>query len=62
LSLQNSAGGLCGGDARTPIHHSARGVQYACGEYTALLAAYEHPAEMSRIGNPYANAQGREAL
>src|SRR5258706_7955597 len=35
------------------IHHSDRGVQYACGEYTALLAAHDIQPSMSRIGYPY---------
>lgn len=39
------------------IHHSDRGVQYACGEYTALLKAHGIGISMSRKGNPYDNAQ-----
>ncbi len=39
------------------IHHSDRGVQYACNDYTALLAAHDIQASMSRIGNPYDNAK-----
>jgi putative transposase len=39
------------------IHHSDRGVQYACGEYTALLKAHGIQISMSRKGNPYDNAQ-----
>jgi putative transposase len=38
------------------LHHSDRGVQYACGEYRALLAAGGLVASMSRTGNPYDNA------
>ncbi len=38
------------------IHHSDRGVQYACAEYTAVLAAPRIQPSMSRIGNPYDNA------
>lgn len=34
------------------IHHSDRGVQYACGEYTALLEAHDIQPSMSRVGNP----------
>jgi len=34
------------------IHHSDRGVQYACGEYSALLATHDIQPGMSRIGNP----------
>jgi putative transposase len=38
------------------IHHSDRGVQYACAEYSALLTAHGIQASMSRIGSPYDNA------
>ena len=38
------------------LHHSDRGVQYASGEYRALLAAARMEASMSRKGNPYDNA------
>jgi putative transposase len=38
------------------IHHSDRGVQYACHDYTAILAARRIRPSMSRIGNPYDNA------
>ena len=49
-------------DARHPrhsslVHHSDRGVQYACGDYTDLLRAHGIVASMSRIGNPYDNAK-----
>jgi hypothetical protein len=33
------------------IHHSDRGVQYACAEYAARLAAHEIQPSMSRVGN-----------
>ncbi len=39
------------------IHHSDRGVQYACGDYSALLAAHGIQPSMSRIGSPYDKAQ-----
>ena len=39
------------------IHHSDRGVQDACAEYTARLAAHGIPPSMSRIGSPYDNAK-----
>ncbi len=46
--------------ARSPqpglVHHSDRGVQYACGDYTALLAEHGIRGSMSRCGNPYDNA------
>jgi transposase InsO family protein len=38
------------------VHHSDRGVQYACGDYTALLQQYPITISMSRKGNPYDNA------
>jgi putative transposase len=44
------------------IHHSDRGVQYACNDYTALLAAHDIQASMSRIGNPYDNAKAESFM
>lgn len=38
------------------VHHSDRGVQYACREYGALLEKHPMLASMSRPGNPYDNA------
>jgi transposase InsO family protein len=38
------------------IHHSDRGVQYACHEYTTLLESHGFQISMSRKGNPYDNA------
>jgi transposase InsO family protein len=38
------------------VHHSDRGVQYACREYVALLEKQQMIASMSRPGNPYDNA------
>jgi putative transposase len=38
------------------IHHSDRGVQYACGDFQKLLAHYGMIPSMSRKGNPYDNA------
>lgn len=38
------------------IHHSDRGVQYACREYIALLEQAQMQISMSRTGNPYDNA------
>jgi len=38
------------------VHHSDRGVQYACHEYAALLEKHQIIASMSRPGNPYDNA------
>ncbi len=44
------------------IHHSDRGVQYACGDYTALLGAHGIQASMSRVGNPYDNAKAESFM
>jgi putative transposase len=54
-------------EARRPapdslIHHSDRGVQYACGEYTVLLEAHGIQPSMSRVGNPYDNAQAESFM
>lgn len=38
------------------LHHSDRGVQYASGDYRAVLKAAGLEASMSRRGNPYDNA------
>jgi len=39
------------------VHHSDRGVQYACGEYVQALREREVTISMSRKGNPYDNAR-----
>jgi putative transposase len=44
------------------IHHSDRGVQYACGDYTAILAAHDIQPSMSRVGNPYDNAKAESFM
>jgi putative transposase len=44
------------------IHHSDRGVQYACGEYTSVLEAHDIQPSMSRIGNPYDNAKAESFM
>ena len=44
------------------IHHSDRGVQYACCEYTAMLEAYDIQPSMSRVGNPYDNAKAESFM
>jgi putative transposase len=38
------------------VHHSDQGVQYAAGDYVALLEAHGIQISMSRRGNPYDNA------
>ncbi len=38
------------------IHHSDRGVQYACDEYVKKLNQYHFCISMSAKGNPYENA------
>ena len=54
-------------DARRPapgslIHHSDRGIQYACIEYTTMLNHYNIHPSMSRIGNPYDNAKAESFM
>jgi putative transposase len=44
------------------IHHSDRGVQYACFEYGQVLEAYKITPSMSRIGNPYDNAKAERFM
>jgi len=47
-------------DTRQPpagcMHHSDRGVQYACRKYIAMLEQANMQISMSRPGNPYDNA------
>jgi putative transposase len=38
------------------VHHSDRGVQYACGDYTQRLESCDITISMSRPGNPWDNA------
>jgi len=49
------------------VHHSDRGVQYACGDYTALLhtallQTHGIQISMSRRGNPYDNARAESFM
>ena len=44
------------------VHHSDRGVQYACGDYVAILKAHDIQASMSRVGNPYDNAKAESFM
>ena len=39
------------------IHHSDRGIQYACADYLTLLTDAGAQPSMSRVGNPYDNAK-----
>jgi transposase InsO family protein len=48
--------------ARGLIHHSDRGVQYACHEYGERLEAHGVRASMSRAGNPYDNAKAERFM
>src|ERR1022692_3876137 len=38
------------------IHHSDRGIQYACADYLTLLAEHGVQPSMSRVSNPYDNS------
>ena len=37
-------------------------MQYACGEYTVLLQAHGTQPSISRVGNPYDNAQAESFM
>ncbi len=43
------------------IHHSDRGVQYACGDYAAILKAHDIQASMSPRGEPISLPSGRRS-
>ena len=44
------------------VHHSDRGVQYACGDYIARLEARSILVSMSRIACPYDNAMAESFM
>jgi transposase InsO family protein len=46
----------------TLVHHSDRGVQYACADYTEVLDAHQVLASMSRPANPYDNAKAESFM
>jgi putative transposase len=48
ITARNPAPGL--------VHHSDRGIQYACRDYAALIARHGIIPSMSRPANPYDNA------
>ena len=53
-------------DTRTPepgmVHHSDRGIQYACPDYVKLLQSDGIQISMSRVGNPYDNAKAESFM
>jgi len=44
------------------IHHSDRGIQYACADYLTLLSEHGIQPSMSRVGNPYDNAKAESFM
>lgn len=44
------------------IHHSDRGVQYACTTYSDILHGHGIQPSMSRVGNPYDNARAESFM
>jgi len=44
------------------VHHSDRGVQYACGDYIARLDAHGILPSMSRVACPYDNAMAESFM
>jgi transposase InsO family protein len=54
-------------EARQPepgmlVHHSDRGLQYACSDYTGILNAHGIRTSMSRVANPYDNAKAESFM
>lgn len=54
-------------EARRPppfslVHHSDRGVQYACADYTEVLNRHAIMSSMSRPANPYDNAKAESFM
>ena len=54
VARRPAAGGL--------VHHSDRGVQYACGDYIERLLAHGVQPSMSRAGCPYDNAMAESFM
>ena len=46
----------------TLVHHSDRGLQYACSDYTGILNAKGILTSMSRVANPYDNAKAESFM
>jgi transposase InsO family protein len=44
------------------IHHSDRGVQYACSDYVVILEAHDIRPSMSRVGCPFDNAKAESFM
>jgi putative transposase len=44
------------------IHHSDRGVQYACAAYIERLTSHSIAISMSRVANPYDNAKAESFM
>jgi putative transposase len=44
------------------LRRSIESTQYACSEYTEILAAHDIRPSMSRIGNPYDNAKAESFM
>jgi transposase InsO family protein len=44
------------------VHHSDRGVQYACADYTEVLGRHSVLSSMSRPANPYDNAKAESFM
>ena len=44
------------------VHHSDRGVQYACADYMAVLERHGIQPSMSRAGCPYDNAMAESFM
>jgi len=55
-ALRKALGGLSVKPKHTLIHHSDRGLQYCCSDYTSLLESNAMYISMTEKGDPYENA------
>ena len=55
-ALEMAIGGIVGIEVNGLIHHSDRGVQYACADYIAILRHKGILPSMTENGNPKDNA------
>lgn len=49
-------------DKHRPIHHSDRGIQYSCNEYTGLLARHKLSISMTEDNHCYENARAERVI
>jgi len=62
LALEALDGALAARGTGPMVHHSDRGVQYACRAYIGRLEAHGVQPSMSRVGCPYDNAMAESFM